>query len=110
MTTCGLLSKPRFFLAAMSSAMVYFMCCCLEPILAPRLLDFNLTSVQIGLFFTIWSVTYIPSSIAVQYVSRKIEARLIIIFASFFCGVAFFITGPSQMLGMPDKLWLLALG
>jgi hypothetical protein len=109
-TICGLMSHPRFLLAALSSAIVYFMCCCLEPILAIRLLDFNLNSVQIGLFFTIWSITYIPASIAVQYVSRKIEARLIIIGACIGCGLAFFVTGPSQMLGMPDELWLIGLG
>ena len=109
-TTMRLLGHVRFFLAALSSALVYFMCCCLEPILATRLLDFDLTHLQIGLFFTIWSFTYIPSSIAVQYMSRKIEARLIIIFASFFCGISFFVTGPSQMLGLPDTLLLMGVG
>ena len=63
-----LLCHARFTMAALSSALCYFTYSFMEPILAERLVDFDLNSMQIGLFFAIWPVFYIPASIAVQYV------------------------------------------
>jgi hypothetical protein len=64
-TRAKLLGYPRFLLAATSSGLVYFLCCYPEPILALRLKDFDLNAIEIGIFFAIWAIFYIPSSIAV---------------------------------------------
>ena len=60
-----LLCSARFTMAALSSALCYFTYSFMEPILAERLVDFDLNSMQIGLFFAIWPVFYIPASITV---------------------------------------------
>ena len=39
-----LLCKARFTMAALSSALCYFVCSFMEPILAERLVDFDLGS------------------------------------------------------------------
>ena len=61
----SLLCNARFLMAALASSLVYFCYSFMEPILAERLTDFDLNSMQIGLFFTIYALFYIPSSIAV---------------------------------------------
>ena len=52
-------------MAALSSALCYFTYSFMEPVLAARLVDFELSSLQIGLFFAIWPVFYIPASVLV---------------------------------------------
>ena len=64
-TMSALLCNARFLMAALASALVYFCYSFMEPILAERLTDFDLNSMQIGLFFTIYALFYIPASIAV---------------------------------------------
>ena len=110
-TMCKLLCSARFTMAALSSALCYFTYSFMEPILAPRLKDgFGLSSMQIGLFFAIWPVTYIPSSILVQYVPRSIDKRVTIILSAFFSGVAFIFVGPSELLSFPDTLVCMGIG
>ena len=65
MTYCKLLSKSRFSFAAAAAALGYFNYCHMEPILANRLVEKDLTVMQTGLFFAIFPVFYIPSSILV---------------------------------------------
>ena len=105
-----LLCKARFTMAALSSALCYFVCSFMEPILAERLVDFNLGSLQIGLFFAIWPVFYIPASVMVQFFPSWIERRVIIILAVLFTGVAFIFVGPSEFLNFSDSLVLMGIG
>ena len=97
-------------MAALSSALCYFTCSFMEPILAERLVDFDLDSMQIGLFFAIWPVFYIPASIAVQYVPKRVDKRFTIILSAFLTGIAFIFVGPSEMFGFPDSLVIMGIG
>ena len=67
----------------------------MEPILARRLVEFNLTQLQIGYFFAIWPIFYIPASIMVQFVPQYVEKRVTIILSAIMSGVAFIYVGPS---------------
>ena len=82
----------------------------MEPILATRLLDFNLTTNQIGMFFAILPVFYIPSSIAVQWFPIWIEKRVIIIVSALLTSFAFLFVGPSLMFSFDDSLALMCVG
>ena len=62
MSYFGLLKKARFTFAALSSSLAEFNYCHMEPILAPRLAEKGLNTVQIGLFFAIFPLAYIPCS------------------------------------------------
>ena len=97
-------------MAALSSALCYFTYSFMEPILAERLVDFDLTSMQIGLFFAIWPIFYIPASIAVQYFPKTIDKRVTIIVSALFSGIAFIFVGPSELLGLPESLILMGIG
>ena len=82
----------------------------MEPILATRLLDFELTTTQIGLFFAILPIFYIPSSVAVQFFPTWIEKRVTMILAALFSSFSFLFIGPSQMFNFPDQLYLMGIG
>ena len=107
---CALLKEARFTLAALSSALCYFTYSFMEPILAQRLVEFNLTQLQIGSFFAIWPLFYIPASIAVQFVPHYVEKRVTIILSAIMSGVAFIFVGPSIMFRFPDTLVMMGVG
>lgn len=94
-TTGKLLCTPRFIMAALSSSICYFLCVFMEPILAERVVDFDLSPMQVGLFFAISPIFYIPSSILVCYLPKWIDKRFTIIMATALSGVAFVFAGPS---------------
>ena len=60
-----LLMRPNFFFAASSGTLGYFLYGFMEPILAFRVKEFDLNQVQIGLFFIVMPIFYIPMSIYV---------------------------------------------
>ena len=45
--------------------MCYFGYCYMEPIMAERLMDFELDTMHIALFFSIFAITYIMSTVTV---------------------------------------------
>lgn len=97
-------------MAALSSALCYFTYSFMEPILAERLVEFNLDSMQIGFFFAIWPVFYIPASISVQYFPQKWDKRFTIIMSALFSTIAFIFVGPSVLFGFPDSLVFMGIG
>lgn len=97
-------------MAALSSALCYFTYSFMEPILAERLVEFDLNSMQIGFFFAIWPVFYIPASIVVQYFPRSWDKRFTIIMSALFSTVAFIFVGPSELFGFPNSLVLMGIG
>jgi len=64
-TAFQLLRFPKFFFAALSGTLGYFLYGFMEPVLAFRVKEFNLDQVQIGFFFVIMPIFYIPTSIYV---------------------------------------------
>ena len=102
--------NPRLVFACLCGALSYFQDTQLEPTFSPRLHDFGLTVQQVGLMFTIIPITYIPSMMVVQKFPKWIDRRFTLIMSSILLGFATFFNGPSSMMGMPDKLWLIILG
>jgi hypothetical protein len=93
--TFELLAYPRFFFAASSGALGYFLYGFMEPIMAFRVSEFNVDQVWIGMFFIIMPIFYIPSCILVQQIPNGIEKRAILIFATFLGFLANLSAGPS---------------
>ena len=82
----------------------------MEPILAPRLTEKGLSTMQIGLFFGIFPLAYIPCSMLQQYVPDKIEKRVRMICASIISAVAFLCIGPSEIIHFGDSLTVMGIG
>ena len=94
----------------MSASLGYFLYGFMEPILAFRLNYFALNQLEIGLFFTILPVFYIPTSILVQFIPRGVEKRAILIFASAFSFVVNICVGPSTLFNFPNTLVIMGIG
>ena len=97
-------------MAALSSSLCYFVYSFMEPILANRLLDFELSTAQIGLFFAILPIFYIPASILVQLYPTWIDKRVTMITANILSSIAFLFVGPSLMFDFKDSLILMGIG
>jgi len=97
-------------MAALSGSLAYFAYTFFEPILAERLTDFSLTSMQIGLFFAIYPVFYIPGTLLVQFTPKAIEKRLTLMTAVFLTAIGMIFVGPSSLLGLDDSLLSMAIG
>ena len=109
-TNCDLIRDARLVFACLCGALAYFCDTQLEPIFAPRLEEFGLTTMQIGYMFTIIPLTYIPSTMIVQYFPTWISRRFTLIWSALFLGCATFLNGPSQLLGMPNELTYIIYG
>ena len=97
-------------MAALSGSLAYFTYTFFEPILAERLTDFSLTSMQIGLFFAIYPAFYIPGTLLVQFTPKDIEKRLTLMTAVFLTAIGMIFVGPSSLLGLDDSLLSMAIG
>ena len=83
----------------------------MEAILAYRLTEKKLTSMEIGFFFTIFPVFYIIScTIIGSYLSKKIDKRVVMITATVCNSAAFTLVGPSLLLNYPDSIVLMCIG
>jgi MFS family permease len=90
-----LLMIPRFILPCVAAGLCYFAYSSMEPILARRLTDFNLTQMEIGMFFAICPVFYITGSLLVQLIPKQVERRLTIVVFSLLNFICFLFVGPS---------------
>ena len=78
--------------------------------MAFRLKEFELSQVQIGIFFIVMPIFYIPTSIYVQQVPNGVKKRAILIVASLLSFVSNLFVGPTTAFGMPDSIFLMILG
>jgi MFS family permease len=63
-----------------------------------------------GVIVSISSLFYVAFTILVGYVIDKFPKRLFILVSFGGCALAMLLTGPSYLLGMPNKLWILCIG
>jgi predicted MFS family arabinose efflux permease len=100
--------RPRFILAPISGSLCYFSYTALEPVLAIRLQDFDLSSIEIGVFFSLYALLYIPGGLLVQYTPARWERRSVLLTAILLAGCACLFIGPSELL--PNSLALMVIG
>jgi MFS family permease len=81
---------------------------CFEPTLAIRLEDFDLRSIQVGVFFSLGAISYIVMGIATIAISRRFSSRAMILCSSLMCGIGLLLCGPSNAL--PESIFLMGAG
>lgn len=72
--------------------------------------DFELTQIEIGLFFVVMPVVYIPTSIMVQSIPKGVEKRAILIIACFLSFFGNLFVGPSDIFSFPESIWFMIVG
>ena len=105
-----LISCPRILFGALSCCLSNVVFSQLEPILALRMNDFNLSSVQTGAVLAVLPFIYIFGTLLVPCLPSWIDKRVTLMLSNVLMGVFTFFIGPSQLLGMPETLSLCLFG
>ena len=105
-----LTSSARYCFAMVGPGLAQGHYAAMEPILAKRLVEKDLQTMQRGLFFCILAVCYTLNSLTLHKVPLTIEKRARLITAHALNFVAYLLVGPSLLLQFPDSLTLMCLG
>lgn len=107
----SLLSYKQFVLAMMSGSFGYFLGSFVEPILALRLKEaYSFKDSVIALFFVIHFFGYLVASPLVQFIPKKIDKKLIMIFGLLVAFATLVFYGPSKFLGIPEDWHFMLVG
>ena len=82
----------------------------MEPILAQRLLQLQLSQIQVGLFFCLLPFFYASIAALTRTIPKWIEPRMRIIVAITMTCLSFLCIGPSELLRFPDSILLMCIG
>jgi len=72
--------------------------------------NFGLDEAMIGFIFAIPFFVYVLGFYFVSKIVVRFDKRISILISFIICSVSLFLTGPSQLLRIPDKLWILLIG
>jgi len=97
-TFCMIFSNPKVVFGCFSGCLAYFTYSQMEPILALRLKEFNLSAAQLGLFFAILPIFYMTFGMLVQLQPKWIDARVYLITGAFIGTIGCIFNGPSEIL------------
>ena len=102
---------PECSVLLLSACMAVIFTLYVEPMLAVFLnTTFSLSNTAIGIFFLCSAVTYIVGSPLSSYLSSRMNRRFIIIFSFSMMTLESTLMGPSQLLGLPTTLPIVATG
>lgn len=105
---CKLLSTRKFIIASMGGMMANFMYCYMEPVLAFRLNEFEISQFSVGMFFSIQPISYIVLSFSISWFTKNYANRGLIMLGALLCSFAMLFVGPSHY--FPNKIYLMGLG
>lgn len=106
-----LLKYKQFVFAMMSGSLGYFIGSFVEPILALQLKEtYHFKDSAISLFFVVHFLGYLIFSPLVQYIPKRFEKRLIMMFGSFMAFITLIFYGPSKMLNFPQDWHVMMVG
>jgi MFS family permease len=119
-TTVNLLRHTKITCAAMTILWISASWSFLEPILAKRLLTFNLGKREIGVMFALSNLVYVPTAFCIQYVPmRYIEKHTIIAISIILTPIGVLLVGVNSLsmltLGIlfmgffPTPVWIMLL-
>jgi predicted MFS family arabinose efflux permease len=80
----------------------------MEPVLAFRLQEFNISPVLVGTFFSIQPVSYVVLSMSITWFTGKFANRGLLMIGALLSAFSMLLVGPSHYL--PDSLNLMAMG
>ena len=119
-TTSSLLRHPKITCSALTILWISASWCFLEPILAKRLVQFDLGKLGIGVIFALSNLVYVPTAFFIQYIPMRFFDKHVVIAISILLtpiGVLFvgasslpFMTLGVLLLGFfPTPVWILLL-
>jgi MFS family permease len=107
---CGILSNPKLFFSLFCGCIAFFNGTLLEPVLALRLLDFNFSENEIGLYFAAFVIVYTFTALSIERWPKSIDTRVYLILGFVMAILALLCSGPSLFLGFIDKPVIILIG
>jgi MFS family permease len=80
------------------------------PFLSIKLKDYGISDTGIGYCFLLASFPYFVATIVCPLIFKNIPRKLQFIICFVVSGVSFMFMGPSTLVGLPDKVWIVLLG
>lgn len=74
----NVITEKMFLLTSISAMLSYFSWTFVEPILAIRLTEFDLTPLQIGIFFSAGPICYTVSNIFAPWFADRLDNKILI--------------------------------
>ena len=119
-TTMTLLQHAKITCAAMTILWISAAWCFLEPILAKRLVHFDLGKRQIGFIFALSNIVYVPTAFCMQYLPmRNVKKHTVIAISTLLTPIGVLLVGVNSlsfvtvgilMLGLfPTPVWIVLL-
>jgi MFS family permease len=102
-TTLTLLATPKITTAALSITWISASWSFLEPILAKRLVHFQVQKRGIGLMFALSNIVYVPTAFGLQYLPKWMEKHFVIALSMLATPLAVLLVGN-------DSFWLMTTG
>ena len=109
-TYVELLKCPRIVFAAISCCLSNVVFSAMEPVLALRMVDFSLTSVQTGVILSIFPLVYIFGTLLTPCIPARVDKRVTLMSSALLMGIFNVFIGPSQMFALPETLVLVVIG
>ena len=103
-----LMTRKVFMMTAFCAFLSYFETIYMEPVLSLRVMDFEISSFWIGMFFSLNAITYTLACLIISWVTERFENKFLIVFGMLSAGFNMFLVGPSPIL--PDSLVLMCVG
>lgn len=100
--------NKNYTMSALAAFWAYFNYWYLEPVLALRLMEFDLSPTVIGLFFWIPALSYMVSCFWVSWFTSRFDPKLVIAAGMGLWGLSQFLVGPSEIL--PNSLVIMVAG
>lgn len=97
--------------AMMSGALGYFIGSFAEPILALRLKEtYGFDDSVISIFFVVHFFGYLVFSPLIQFIPKRFDKRLVMMFGVFVAFVTLVFYGPSEIFGFPEDWRYMLVG
>lgn len=104
------LSKRKIILTYGLSAFVMAGFSFIEPVFADHLSTYGLEVLEIGLIFSLGTLSYTIFMIVVGMYSEKYKRRTLMIVGGVFYVISFELLGPEWMIGLPKEIWIVCVG
>ena len=105
-----LLSKRKIFLTYGLSAITMGGISFLEPVFANYLQTFDLSVIEIGLVFSLGTLSYTLFLIFLGGFTKKIKRNLLMAAGGIFFVISFILIAPQEIIGLPKKIGVVCAG
>ena len=82
----------------------------LEPVFAAHLSSFGLNVIEVGVVFSVGTISYSICMIVLGNFSKNMKRNFSMVIGAIFIVISFILIGPQSMIGLPKNIWIVCTG